>query len=455
MTASDHSASAISTEGAWQVGSDGQVQAFGGASSFGSLSGTLNEPIVGMASTPDGRGYWLTASDGGVFALGDAAFYGSLGNIHLNRPIVGMAATPDGHGYWLVASDGGVFAAGNAGFYGSLGNIHLNQPIVGMASTPDGRGHWLVASDGGVFAAGDARFYGSLGNLHLSRPIVGIASTPDGHGYWLVASDGGVFTLGDARFFGSAGSLRLSQPVVGMATTPDGQGYWLTAADGSTHSYGDATPIGLVGSSSGSIVGIATAKTATQIPATTTAPSTSSTNDPFVTVCGTQLCLRGQPWYMSGGTAYGHVNDPNGEAALLAEGNLNTSELVNFDSDFRTMSDTEAPTTWNQVETYIGDMAATGHHLMLNLSEFFAAMERAGMNPYSPTAGGGTNFSYQEAYLTFVADQSVDGVPNKDNPTIAKVELWAEPVTPTGEDCLVPPVRCRPTLRPCSPGTRR
>ena len=71
------------------------------------------------------------------------------GAIHLNQPIVGMAATPDGGGYWLVASDGGIFAYGDAQFYGSTGSIHLNKPIVGMAATPDGGGYWLVASDGG------------------------------------------------------------------------------------------------------------------------------------------------------------------------------------------------------------------------------------------------------------------------------------------------------------------
>ena len=41
--------------------------------------------------------------------IGDAAFYGSTGAIHLNQPVVGMSATPDGKGYWLVASDGGIF----------------------------------------------------------------------------------------------------------------------------------------------------------------------------------------------------------------------------------------------------------------------------------------------------------------------------------------------------------
>ena len=57
---------------------------------------TLNRPIVGMASTPDGEGYWLVASDGGIFAFGDAGFYGSTGGMPLNRPIVGMATDPDG-----------------------------------------------------------------------------------------------------------------------------------------------------------------------------------------------------------------------------------------------------------------------------------------------------------------------------------------------------------------------
>ena len=89
--------------------------------------------------------------------------------LHLNQPIVGMAATPDGNGYWLVAADGGVFSFGAAGFHGSTGAIHLNQPIVGMAATPDGNGYWLVAADGGVFSFGDAGFHGSTGG-HPSQP---------------------------------------------------------------------------------------------------------------------------------------------------------------------------------------------------------------------------------------------------------------------------------------------
>jgi ribosomal protein L24E len=182
---------------------------------YGSMGGhTLNQPIVGMAATPDGKGYWLVAKDGGVFTFGDAAFYGSTGNLHLNQPIAGMASTPDGRGYCLVAADGGIFTFGDAIFHGSTGNLHLDAPIVGMAATPDGKGYWLVASDGGIFTFGDAPFEGSAGGLSLDAPMVGLSATSDGKGYWLVASDGGVFTFGDAPFEGSAGSNGLVAPIV-------------------------------------------------------------------------------------------------------------------------------------------------------------------------------------------------------------------------------------------------
>jgi len=36
--------------------------------------GSLTDPTLGVASTPDGKGYWLVAADGGVFSFGDAQF---------------------------------------------------------------------------------------------------------------------------------------------------------------------------------------------------------------------------------------------------------------------------------------------------------------------------------------------------------------------------------------------
>ena len=238
---------AASSQGFLLDAADGGIFTLGQASFHGSMGGrSLNQPIVGMAATPDGGGYWEVAADGGIFSFGDAAFHGSMGGRHLNQPIVGMAATPDGGGYWEVAADGGIFSFGDAAFHGSMGGSHLNQPIVGMAATPDGGGYWEVAADGGIFSFGDAAFYGSTGNLTLSKPIVGMATTPNGKGYWMVAADGGVFAFGNAGFEGSVPGqgLTSSAPVVGIGATPSGKGYWLAASDGAVYAYGDAAYLG-------------------------------------------------------------------------------------------------------------------------------------------------------------------------------------------------------------------
>jgi hypothetical protein len=230
------------------VASDGGIFNYGHLGFYGSTGNIkLNNPIVGMAYTPDKHGYWLVASDGGVFSFGDAPFEGSTGNKKLNKPIVGMTSTPSGKGYWLVASDGGVFSFGDARFWGSAGSIHLNKPIVAMTATGDGGGYWLVASDGGIFNYGDAGYYGSTGNITLNKPIVGMAANPNGGGYWLVASDGGIFNYGTAKFYGSTGNITLNKPIVGMATTFDGAGYWLVASDGGIFNYGDGLFYGSAG----------------------------------------------------------------------------------------------------------------------------------------------------------------------------------------------------------------
>jgi hypothetical protein len=85
-----------------------------------------------------------SAATPGVSAFGDAVSYGAPSQV--NQPIVGMASTPDGHGYWLVASDGGIFTFGDAGFYGSTGGSAAPQPTIGMARTPDGGGYWTATS---------------------------------------------------------------------------------------------------------------------------------------------------------------------------------------------------------------------------------------------------------------------------------------------------------------------
>jgi hypothetical protein len=128
---------------------------------------------------------------------------GSVENPPLVAPVVGIATTPDGKGYWEVAADGGIFAFGDAPFYGSMGGRALDRPVVGIATTPEGKGYWEVASDGGIFAFGDALYRGSTGGETLVAPVLGMCS-PSLAGYWLAAADGGVFSFG-LPFDGSMG----------------------------------------------------------------------------------------------------------------------------------------------------------------------------------------------------------------------------------------------------------
>jgi 3D (Asp-Asp-Asp) domain-containing protein len=53
----------------------------------------------------------MVASDGGVFAFGDAPFHGSATQTAGSQPVVGMATTPDGSGNWIATGgrDLGVF----------------------------------------------------------------------------------------------------------------------------------------------------------------------------------------------------------------------------------------------------------------------------------------------------------------------------------------------------------
>jgi hypothetical protein len=222
-------------------GHDGMIYAFGDASFRGSIT-TLKShtaPMVGMATTADGRGYWLAGADGGVFAF-HAPFYGSIGRRSLLQAVAGITAAPNGRGYWLVARDGGVFGFGNARYYGSLGRTRLRAPIRSLAAAPGGTGYWLLGQDGGVFAFGRARFYGSIPTKKMRAPAVGIAATPSGRGYWIATADGGVVAFGDAHSFARTTPKRAFATAVGIAGDGTPRGYWVVADDGGVFAYGNA-----------------------------------------------------------------------------------------------------------------------------------------------------------------------------------------------------------------------
>ena len=86
-----------------------------------------------------------------------------MGGRTLDEPVVGIAATPDGKGYWEVAADRGCVCSATPPTTDPWAAKTLDQPVVGQAPTPDGKGYWEVAADGGVFSFGSATYEGSMG----------------------------------------------------------------------------------------------------------------------------------------------------------------------------------------------------------------------------------------------------------------------------------------------------
>jgi len=96
------------------------------------------------------------------------------GRLRLDQPITGIAPTPDGLGYWLWRSDAR-FRFGDAGFFGfgAGAGDPASAPLISIEPTPTGDGYWIIGSDGSVFSYGDAQFPGSLVHEHLAAPVTG------------------------------------------------------------------------------------------------------------------------------------------------------------------------------------------------------------------------------------------------------------------------------------------
>jgi hypothetical protein len=235
--------------GYWLSAARGGVFGAGNAHVYGSLNTSpTSDPVIGIASTPNGEGYWEVTRNGTVAHFGDAGNYNDLPGIHkVVDDIVAIAPTSDGKGYWLVGADGGEFAFGDAVFHGSLPGIHKTvHDIAGMVATPNGHGYILVGNDGGVFVFGGT-FHGSLPGIHKTvDDIVGILPTGAETGYVLVGADGGAFVFGTGSgFYGSLPGRAITESdVVGIALTPDQKGYWMAGADGSVYNFGDASYFG-------------------------------------------------------------------------------------------------------------------------------------------------------------------------------------------------------------------
>ena len=118
-----------SSPGYWLVTSTGQVYSYGGATNFGGMNGRhLNKPVVGIASTFDGKGYWLIAADGGVFAFGDARFAGSRGTLGTAAAVVGGTAEGIGNTSGPAGPTGARGSTGATGATGPAGPTGATGP---------------------------------------------------------------------------------------------------------------------------------------------------------------------------------------------------------------------------------------------------------------------------------------------------------------------------------------
>jgi hypothetical protein len=148
----------------------------------------------------------------------------------------------------------------------------------------------------------------------------------------------------------------------------------------------------------------------------------------FVQVCGTDLCLNGQPFVIKGATAFEQYGDPTAEVALAKQSGLNTLELVEFDSKYHILSDVESSATWDRVDAFIAAAGKAGLHVILSLSEYGQSLAAAGRTPTTVDWG---------QYLSFIAHRvnTVSGATYATDPTIAMVELFDEiPAPAFGDD---------------------
>jgi hypothetical protein len=147
------------------------------------------------------------------------------------------------------------------------------------------------------------------------------------------------------------------------------------------------------------------------------------TLSPYVTACGSQLCLHGRPFALRMASAYGMAADRATTIALAQQGGLTTLRLVNMLDEQGPMSGAYSEAAWDAVDADIAAASAAGLHVELDLSSYRNLLVHNGQNPYT------TNWA---PFLAFVADRvnTVTHVRYADDPTIALVAFAGEVAAP-------------------------
>lgn len=149
----------------------------------------------------------------------------------------------------------------------------------------------------------------------------------------------------------------------------------------------------------------------------------------FVQVCGTQLCVGGSQIRIKGATAYGQYSNTNYEIPLAQNGNLNTLEVVEFNSQYHNLSTAMSENTWQPVDNFIYQASLAHMHVILHLADFGQALQAAGY-----TLSDSSWQTQWNNFLSFIANRTntVSHIQYKNDPTIAMLEIWGEIPAPDG-----------------------
>lgn len=157
-----------------------------------------------------------------------------------------------------------------------------------------------------------------------------------------------------------------------------------------------------------------------------------------MTVCGTQLCIDGAPWFMNGATIFnpglrpeqsGWQNAP-GTIRLAEEAHLNTIRVINFyPNNGDPATEPYNATSWREVDQMIAAAGAAGMHIDLGLGDYRNTLWNDCINPYT------YNWSN---YIHWVATRrnTVTGAVYGRDPTIAFMSVTGEPL-PVGSHTFV------------------
>jgi hypothetical protein len=161
-----------------------------------------------------------------------------------------------------------------------------------------------------------------------------------------------------------------------------------------------------------------------ELPSTPTSLPASSR---FVQVCGTQLCLNGQPFRIHGATAYQQYANAANEVALAKQAKLNTLEIVEYENDYHNLNESMSEEVWTNIDNFIAEAGKNDIHVILAFSSYGHSLKAAGKYQ--------TDFNLWKPFFDFVTSRvnTKTGIQYINDPTISMIEIFGE-IDPSPHD---------------------